>query len=668
MGAQHQLVEAVVLHLAGGDLLIGLVEDLLHLRELDLGAVGRLHAEIMQPHGLARIAEPQLERVLGEDAQAHMLQRRQHVREGERAAGDIELEAQLLGRGFDRAVEVDREPALGQRRFGVLDVEHRGLGGEALAIAEREGVGIAPQQRETALLAMGLDQGFLEMVGPGAPGLHQPRLDLAEVHLRHGARRGLDHDVEPRQVLVGHLGVEGAEPAIECLGQDLLHAQPELGVEPVARQIDEAGDEALEGVAPREERDALTLLQMEDSQRRVEELVGRHLEELVAREALQDVKQGLAVVARRVEAGPRHAVLHLAPEDRDVARAAAVGGGGEEADEELLAHHLAGGVEALHPHRVHLHGPVHGGLAVGLGHHQQARLVQEIAHVGRQPLGVAQPVEDRDAVVAQDAEAAAGNDRGRRLLPLADEVVVPAAEEGEVVVDEPLQEGPRLGHLLGGQRRRRAVELGHRLARLGQHRLPVGDRDPHILQHALDVAADLLEALRVALLGDADLHEGFVARRAALGHLAGGVALHLDDWVDHEEDGEIGAAELGGDRIHQEGHVVVDDLDDGMRAVPAVLVDPRVEDPDLGLTRPALLAVVPERERGAVEVLRLLAHQIVRGDVGVELPDEALRRFRPRPVQALGGQRRGLVDQLGLVLLGLAPHGPLLAVLDSRAG
>ena len=39
--------------------------------------------------------------------------------------------------------------------------------------------------------------------------------------------------------------------------------------------------------------------------------------------------------------------------------------------------------------------------------------------------------------------------------------------------------------------------------------------------------------------------------------------------MDDEIDGEVALIERGGQQIHQEGHVVVDHLDDGVGAVPA---------------------------------------------------------------------------------------------------
>ena len=72
------------------------MEDVLDLGDPDLAAVGRLHPEVMDPDAVAGFAGPEAEGDLGQHLEPHMLQGRQHVGEGQRLAGDVELEAQLM--------------------------------------------------------------------------------------------------------------------------------------------------------------------------------------------------------------------------------------------------------------------------------------------------------------------------------------------------------------------------------------------------------------------------------------------------------------------------------------------------------------------------------------------------------------------------------------------
>jgi hypothetical protein len=90
-------------------------------------------------------------------------------------------------------------------------------------------------------------------------------------------------------------------------------------------------------------------------------------------------------------------------------------------------------------------------------------------------------------------------------------------------------------------------------------------------------------------------------------------------------DPEAAPAQRHADRVDQERHVVGDDLERGVRRLPAVDLELRIEDADLALARLALAAEVQVRERRAVEVDARLAREILRGDPAVVLADELLR-------------------------------------------
>ena len=79
------------------------------------------------------------------------------------------------------------------------------------------------------------------------------------------------------------------------------------------------------------------LAQLQDAHGDVEQLVFGDLEQLVAREGVQDMRQRLAVMAGGGKPGALHHVRHLAAQQRNVARPAAVGAGGEQADKAALA-------------------------------------------------------------------------------------------------------------------------------------------------------------------------------------------------------------------------------------------------------------------------------------------------------------------------------------------
>ena len=151
------------------------------------------------------------------------------------------------------------------------------------------------------------------------------------------------------------------------------------GVVAVARHIDEGRDEAVETVEAQEHAHRRPLAQPQDAVRGGEEIVLGNLEQLVARIVVEDVRQRLAVMAGRRQAGARYHVLDLAAQQRDVTGAAAVGAGGEQADEAALAGQLAVIVEGLHADIVHMDAAMHQAALVRLGDDQRRWLREEDA-------------------------------------------------------------------------------------------------------------------------------------------------------------------------------------------------------------------------------------------------------------------------------------------------
>jgi hypothetical protein len=149
-----------------------------------------------------------------------------------------------------------------------------------------------------------------------------------------------------------------------------------------------------------------------------------------------------------------------------------------------------------------------------------------------------------------------------------------------VVVDQPVEEVDALAHLLAGQRWRVVFQfLEYRSAALG-HGAPILDRQADIAehalqafanQHALQAFANLCHAF-AGLLADLHVHDRFfdgALGRAGLvlqaRQLAGLVALDVGDRMDDEAHLGVPFVQLRRHGIHQERHVVVHDLHDGVR-------------------------------------------------------------------------------------------------------
>ena len=159
--------------------------------------------------------------------------------------------------------------------------------------------------------------------------------------------------------------------------------------------------------------------------------------------------------------------------------------------------------------------------------------------VGRQGREIAQAVEDPDIVVAEDAQALAGDDGQPRLVAVTLEPVAAIPKESEVVVVQPQQEVARLADLVIRQRVRHVIDEVQDAQHGCSHRLPVLDREADIGQHLLDALRHLLQQFRRRLLVHLDMHEGFGHRVGGgglglvqVGQMPGGVAAHPHHGMD----------------------------------------------------------------------------------------------------------------------------------------
>ncbi len=494
------------------------------------------------------------------------------------------------------------------------------------------------------------------------------------------AVRGADDELDAGQDRFRDLGLELDLGAVQRLLQDVLKPAPDLGVVALARHVDEAGDEAREGVAAQEQAERLALVQVQDLLHDLEQLVVAGLQQLVARIGLEDVDQRLARVAGGRQAGALDQPRDLVPEQRDLARIAIVGGRGEQAEEAVLAQDLALGVEPADAEVVEIDRPVHGRAGVGLGDHQRHRGARLAAQLRRQCCEAARGgAAGRLAPEQAERRALEALQLIARLI--ADQVVAAVAEQGEVVVGDPAQERLGLGQLGRLEHLGAGLQVGDRDLDLGQHRAPVLDRRPDIGKRLLEVDPDRLDPLGIALPVDLEMHVGFEAGVAAVGRgrlqhrleRARGRALDRHDRVDRDVDQEAQPVERHAHRIDQERHVVGDHLDHGVGRLPAVLLDLGVVDPDQRLAGQALLAEAEMGERGAIDVQRVALEQIDGRDRPVVVADEGFGPLR----LAVGELVVQLIDhpleQIRLLVLQPGCHGrppfrrPLSPVFKHRA-
>ncbi len=361
--------------------------------------------------------------------------------------------------------------------------------------------------------------------------------------------------------------------AVQLVLEDPLEPLADAGVVAVAGQVDEDRDVAAVGVAADEHPHRAPLAGAHRGLGHRRELVDRRVQQLVARVGLEGVHQRLAGVAARVEAAALEDRLGLLPDQRDPHQRLGVGRAGEQAEEAALAVDLAVLVEGLHADVVEVRRPVHGRAGVGLGQHQQRLL----AGLGLDRVG--QPAERlRHLLVgAQDPEAGAG-DRAEVVVAVVRlEPVLLVAEEGEVLVGQPLEQLGGLPDLLRVERRRVAAQGRRRSRRPAacifcqSSTASRTSRSTRWMSSTIASGSSPSGSRSISTC----IHDSRTASpsgsRRAVGHRhhrlehAGDVADHVEVGVDHDVHVAQLAGQLHGERVDEERHVVDDHLD---HAVP----------------------------------------------------------------------------------------------------
>ncbi len=408
---------------------------------------------------------------------------------------------------------------------------------------------------------------------------------------------------------------------------DAFDAFAYLGVVAVARHVDQAGIETLVGIAAREQAHAPALVEIDDAAHAGDQFRGRHLEQFVAREVLDDVHHGLGVVALRRQVEVLDHRIELAPQQRDLGRRRVIRARGPQAEKTMLAVDAAGGIEGLDAHVVEITRAVHGRRRIGLGEHQQVGLARLVAQMTRQHDGSLSAAARRSA---QDAEPAVGIAHQHVARSAALQVIVAVTQEHEVPVVHPGEQRARLGRVRAGHGQRTALQLIGDGAHTLQHRPEVGDRLAHVIERAVQAAQQLARL-------------GFVRRPVDLHHLprlghagalvvgqgeqpAARIATHPEHRVHDEMHRDVHRTENDADGIDQEGHVGRYHAHQrAVRGAGGIAVERRRQFHQ----RLAGLAHAPElqvRKRGRGEICRFVHAQVVFGDAA----EEAGARIRPR--------------------------------------
>ncbi len=664
-GGQHQAVEAVVLGVALDDVDEGVLQRLVELLDVDVQPLGVGEGEIVNPE-LAAVLPAQAEGEFTEHAQAEVFQDRQHVGQRQRRVGVIELAVQQLVALAERLVEAHHQRALLGQAQQVLHVDHRGMRGEALAIAGREAFREVRQHRGALRLAEAFHHEAGVFVLPGAAGLDDFTLEQLGIDGLLVLRVDAQDVLHARQHRFGEVGPELAVAGLQALHEDLLDLHPGFGGVDVARHVGQAIGETAVGVLAQEQAQLVALLDLHDGDGGVEQLVHRGLEQVVARQHLQHLGQFLAQVRAVLEARAAFHFADLATDEGNLPHALAVHRGGVEPHETAFLEHPAIGVELADRDEIRVGRTVHAARHRGLGERQQRGLAQE-AHRLRL---------DVQFLVLQARPQAPRQAQQRRLVVdhaptvgLVDDLELLVAEEGEMVVQQPAEEHLDFGQVLAVQRRPGRLQPGQQLGGLGLHRLEVGNRQAHFFQHLQQRPLQGAQFAGAGAAVDLQEHQRFLAGvigADALGQdfqqLAGGIAAHAEHAVLQGMDAVAAAVQLDAHRVDEERDVRMQHFHRGVGGLPAVLLVVRIEHPHLRRAALEILQQPPGRERAADQVGQPALDQLVEGDDAEELLGEQRHLWQRFFVDVLRQRRLQLVLEVGLA--GCAEERHVFAPLD----
>ena len=612
-------------------------------REIDRTAIGALQQHVVQP-GIGVGAAGDLIGSLVHHLEAHVLEHGHALGERDRplVAPHLESDCTALARGA--TVKIDTERAACRQSLDEPDVGHCRERRIVFAVPVRESIAITFEQGARPRRIMHRCELVAELVGPGAHHRLDRPLQAEAIRCRRLTFEPRDDEMDPDQRSLGKERIEGADASLVDLGEVAADRLAHAAVVTLARHEHQHRDEAIEPVAARQHSHSRPFVELQHQQRELIERILVDLEQFVARVILQHVDQCLAGMSLRIEAGAVHDRVDLASQVGNRTGRLRIGGGGEQAGDADLADEHAVGIEALDPDIVHMHAPVHARADVGLGDDEQFRLAQEREDFRREFEQLRPAAQDLHFRRAQHSQPGAGNRLQRAVV--ARDGVAARAQKSEIVGGEPFQERNRLGDLVDRQRRRIGLELGDRLGDARRHRTPVLDRGADIGESQLDPLHDLRASRLLVDARNMDVDEALSQQAGAGGSgaleggkPAGGIAGDAEYGVHDQADIDAALAQLCQNRIDQERHVVIDDLEHGF-ALPPFRADTGFEGLETDLRRPRFSHghERPGARRQPGELTRVVTHDVFGRREGEKPGDEILRHLAIVASEDLAGR------------------------------
>ena len=257
------------------------------------------------------------------------------------------------------------------------------------------------------------NQDLAEFVIPTAYGLLDAAFDLGDLEVVVALSSWPHDHMHSSQPGLANLHRKIEPLAPQCALEDGLHLVPVFGVEAIAGNEHHARVEPAKALAAHEQAGLGAFLQIENSAGELQQFLGTGLEQLVPRQGLENVHQGLACVRAGPQAGHLQHPLDLDPNQRCVLAATNVGTGSEQTDDPLFATDPTLIVEPQDRDVIHIAIAVDSRATIGLGDDDRMDVATGTARVTRQ---LAELARLRSAVPGAHQSQTAGLDDDQHAI------------------------------------------------------------------------------------------------------------------------------------------------------------------------------------------------------------------------------------------------------------
>ncbi len=400
---------------------------------------------------------------------------------------------------LELSIEVQAQRVLALQIENVLNVEGRNPGIKVIAITGSKALPQFSHKLFAPLVAKLVQKSQTQSILPCQRRLHDLFFHFHDVQLQGACGIHPQNKVHANQHGLGELCIEFRFFCVNCATQDALDALPPHRRVAVARHVHQTTHKLSVHIAAHKKPCVATLLNPVDRIGGGIKLVGRTLEELVARHQLEHPLQLSTIVLMHIKARALQHLRDFLAQDRNTCRIHAVDLGGVVAKETVLTDHYAIGIVDFDLDVIRIGLPVNTRSGARLTKAQlppQQFVVTGCRQIHGEILGTAR------ITVSQYTETPLGHDVNSAVGNL--EVFV--AKEGHVVGAKPLHKGD--GFIAKALVEGGAVGDGtFRDVQLTTHRREIADHGVHVTKNFLQASLESVEFRQIAVTGNFEVEQ-----------------------------------------------------------------------------------------------------------------------------------------------------------------